>query len=581
MTHCHVGRRRQGSVLIGATILASLLLFICLGIFSLGSHWYRTEFLRVNSVDAYYHAENILLLGADIINKNETVPVGDYSLAAQNLDLPYTLRPEVEAATLTISEDPTSDQHFKVASSATVRGRTRSLEGIVQKGPPSRVFDYVYFLNNWGWMFGGFHLYGDLRSNWDFTIKDRPSLWGHVFARNEVLDDKKIWRPGQASPANGHPHNSGKPHEYLHSAVSPVSMAHLKDFTYYENQAVAREGKIRQKDADDNLQTIVDAVHGAEEGQLPGLYLEGTVAKPLEIEGTVVVRGDVIIKGVITGQGTLYVGGNLYVADNVTYAQSPNYAKLQTAMKIADPQAQLVARNAWVDASMEKDLVAFAVKNHILMGDVTRNNFYNTSYNNGTYGMKLYGSEYNLGPDGIRGTGDEKGGPFDPFAGQTDVPDNAWWFDVNNNGLGGDPDDQDAKNYDLRIDVGVDRAGNDANNDLTHERKSQIQGYPTSGGNLRRYADIATGSMQKFQGILYTEHASAHYTNKLIELNGSLICRDEAWVIGNNSGITYDDRIHSRHHKQYYEGNPNRIIDLGLPIAEGVRFVDRYEVQYQ
>ena len=44
---------------------------------------------------------------------------------------------------------------YQVTSTSQVGTGTKTLNVIVQKGAASRVFDYGYFINNWGWFYGG------------------------------------------------------------------------------------------------------------------------------------------------------------------------------------------------------------------------------------------------------------------------------------------------------------------------------------------------------------------------------------------------------------------------------------------
>jgi hypothetical protein len=52
--------------------------------------------------------------------------------------------------------------------------------------------------------------------------------------------------------------------------------------------------------------------------------------------------------------------------------------------------------------------------------------------------------------------------------------------------------------------------------------------------------------------------------------NGAVICRDEAIVFSSSLKFRYDSRLHSR-----FSDDPNRYIDLGLPVARliSMRFV--------
>src|SRR5262249_45119861 len=158
---------------------------------------------------------------------------------------------------------------------------------------------------------------------------------------------------------------------------------------YYQQKAVAQAGQLFV-----GSQLVVSAVQG--NTNQPGLYLAGTAANPIKIQGPVVVPGDVVISGPITGTGTLYVGGNLYVANNLNYVNGPDFSTPPSTMS----QAQT---DQWVQNAVngKQDLVAFGVRGAIYGGDVTSSDFQTWCYYAGGWGLSGLGDESNLGPDGI------------------------------------------------------------------------------------------------------------------------------------------------------------------------------------
>jgi len=560
--HINVRSSGRGSVLAWALIASISMAIASVSIFQLSLHRFRTEHGRVNSADAYYTAETILLEGAQMIaeGSRDSDFVGEYTLSGSPmpLSLPYTPGSEVEAASLKIENDDLSADHFRVTASARVGGKTRTLQGLVEKRALSEVFDYIYFINNWAWMTAAqTYMYGDVRSNWDFDFRNRPTIWGHVFAHGDISDsDATIWRPGDPSPVTGRAENPDVGQtaaDYLHVGVSRLKMAHLKDFSYYEAKAIKTGGTIKQNGA-----VLVAGVQGDDEPK-SGIYLDGT-KNAIDISGTVVVRGDVILKGEITGRGTLYIGGNLYIADDVTYKNGPDFAQLRTIMENAKKDStegtRLKERNEWVDRFFNRDLITFAAREGILAGNVNSKGWYNI-YSADEWGLKNYGSEQNLGADGIHGTGDDASEPT--------------WYDVDDDGNGKNPGEHDYYNYQYAVDI-----------EMTTTRMANIQGYPTTKKKAPEdYSQLSTDNFSAMQGIYYTEHAFAFYSKKKFDLDGAAICRDEAWNPGGKTTCTYDDRIHSRHHKKYYDGDPNRIIDLDFPAATSVRFLNRYEMAYK
>jgi len=110
---------------------------------------------------------------------------------------------------------------------------------------------------------------------------------------------------------------------------------------------------------------------------------------------------------------------------------------------------------------------------------------------------------------------------------------------------------------------------------MTENRANKIQGYPKSGSDPVSFSSIATCSYNRMDGIFYCNHATACRLAKSggVAWNGSIICRDEAVVFNDSLRFNYDPRIHSR-----YSNDPNRFIDLGLPVANLVRVDNIIEI---
>ena len=64
---------------------------------------------------------------------------------------------------------------YTVTASSMVNSKVRTLAGHGHGISSQPVFDYEYFLNNWGWWWGT-PIYGEggQRSNWDFDFQGRP-----------------------------------------------------------------------------------------------------------------------------------------------------------------------------------------------------------------------------------------------------------------------------------------------------------------------------------------------------------------------------------------------------------------------
>jgi hypothetical protein len=419
--------------------------------------------------------------------------------------------------------------------------RVRTVQGTVRKNPPSQVFDYAYFLNNWGWWWGASITgYGDNRANWDFDFRYTPTVNGAVVANGNIESNGV-----KVDPLTGTPPFAGlagsDPVTYVRSGVPRVPMPNLKDFSYYQEKATNQGGKLWVGST-----LVVDAVQN--NTNQPGLYLAGTTSSPIKISGPVVVPGDVVIKGPITGSGTLYVGGSLYVADDVTYANGPNFTLPPSTMSQS-------SRDTWVNDAITsgKDLVAFAVRESIFGGAVNSSEWKTYCYDAASYGLKNLGAEANLGPDGIAGTPDD-GLLFRDTNGDG-VADSAW-YDADGDGV------VDA-NYNYSNDI-----------QMTTNRANKIYNYPTTSGSPTDYSSVASNSMNRMDGVYYCNHAVAMRLGQANTVwNGSVISRNEAIVFSSTLKFVYDPRIHSR-----YSTDPNRYIDLGLPMANRVRVESFLEI---
>lgn len=545
---------RRGSALITTVIFSGILGITVLGMLELSRFRMKTEYGRWHWAQAFYHAENALSwAGQKIADAGSTGDraafVGTYSAAGGSIHLDYMKAMMADGSTpfqdawVTIEPDPGGLRNlYRVTTSAKSGDKVRTIQAIIRKNPRSLVFDYEYFLNNWGWWWGSTITgFGDNRANWDFDFRYTPTVNGAVRAAGQVESNKSAVNPfGGAPPFRGAA--GADPISYVHSGVPQLEMPNLMDLTYYETAARERNGRLFQ-----GARLVVDGVHT--DSDRPGVYLEGTPDNPIRIDGPVVVPGDVVVKGTITGIGTLYVGGHLYIAGDLTYDSGPDFDTPPESMSTEN-------RDQWVEDNVrtEKDLVGFAVRESILAGDVNSREWRSYCYD-ASWGLRHLGDEANLGADGVRHTPDD-GVPYLDTDGDGQ-PDSAW-FDADGDGA------MDA-NYDHDRDLA-----------MTSERAEAIAGYPVDeNGDPVRYADVATNRMNSLDGIYYTNHAAAMRLAAPDTIwNGSLICRDEVVIYQSTLRFAYDSRIHSR-----YSDDPNRYIDLGLPVARRARieFFDELE----
>jgi len=497
----------------------------------------------VNRTQALYHAEAALQVGIQrIAASGATSPVGDpVSTSTDTASVfagyyPQAKIDTVDWARVEVTLLNADTDTYRVRGFARVNDVGQGMEAVVQRNPVSEVFDNEYFLNNWGWWWGSSITgNGPNRSNWDFDFRYTPTVNGMVYAHGQIESNLvPIDIFGNTQPPVGGLAGAN-PDDYFRIGTRRVPMPTLKDMSYYMAMATERGGTLRQVGKGINI----NAVHN--DASQPGLFLQGTLADPIIIDGPVVIPGDVVISGYVKGQGSVYAGGNLYITNSLQYVNGPSYSSPPSTMTDEN-------RDAWVLNNQGKDLIAWAAKESILIGDVNHANWKSNCYDNNSYGLKLTGAEGNLGRDGIPDTPDD-GVPYRDLNGDG-VLDSAW-YDVD-----GDGNVDTAMNYASQI-------------QLTTSRIGKILGWPTTAtGTPVATSAVAVNTASKIEGVFYTNHALGARTGNLV-INGSVICSHEAIVFQSIGVFTYDERVHSR-----YSNDPNRVVDLGLPVTERVRLLE-------
>jgi Tfp pilus assembly protein PilV len=536
-------RQQQGSALLTVVIIGLVMCVALFAMLGLSSYSIKNAHGRVDWNKAYYIAENASVWATqttlDSIANNVLPAAGSTTyywttngtLPVAKLVSPANADPDFVGAWVSVSQPATMPANtYVITSSAQVNSKVRTLQATITAFPVSQVFDYEYFLNNWGWWWGTpIYGQGGQRSNWDFDFQGNPTLNGLLYSANLVEENEVPYVIGTAAPFIGLA--GADPIDYVHDGAPRVVMPNLLNFSNYI--ATALSNTATNGIWIGSTQVVAGVVNGGSTNGQSGIYLVGTAQHPINVKGTVVIPGDVVIQGVVTGQGTLYVGGDLYIAGNLTYANSPNFS---TPPETMSP----TARDAWVASNQSTDLIAYAVRGSIFGGDVTASDWINYEYNYPGSGLQFVGDESHLGADGIAGTPDDN----IPFL----HADGTWstWYDADGNGLVN-------ANYNYSTDI-----------NMTTTRADAIQGYPTSNGSPVAYNTVATDNIGQFDGIFYTDHAAAIRTAaSTSNFYGSIISRNEQIVFNNVCNFIYDSRVNSRYHN-----NPNSLINLGLPYGK-------------
>jgi len=418
---------------------------------------------------------------------------------------------ELEDQDISINITYNGNNIYQITSSTAYGSSTKTITTVNEENTPAKVFDYAYFINNWGWFYGGpIYAYGDVRSNGRFDFKYGPTVEGDIYAGYEI---------GINGTVNGY----GADPAHQHTFSEQLPMPNLNDLSIYEGEAT---GTIVI-----NGSNIITGVHGDDVGENENITLIGTSTHPIEINGTVVVRGDVIVSGVITGQGTIYAGRNLYVPNNITYANGPTTNK-PTYPGGSPPLESDV--DSWVSDNSDKDLVGFAATESVILGD------YTASSNQWIFNYYLYhmGDE-DVGEDGIPDTSD---------TGENDGTFVAAYEDLDGDGV------QDT-NY-TATDIATQTAITNFDN---------LPGGFSNFHDIVVNPDIYTPGQTEINGIFYTNHAMSGAGGGNVTVNGVIISKDEAIGISSIE-MNYDWRVHSK-----YTSDGHGIISL--PFTKNVEML--------
>jgi hypothetical protein len=406
------------------------------------------------------------------------------------------------------------EDHADVWLTATGRCRNveRTVSAVMRYGrTTSEVFNYAYFINNYGWLWGaGIRVNGDVCSNGDFSVKNatvngdilaclNPELGSLGTITGDSRKDSIEWyrdhTGDRARPTNptcdleGEDNNdNGIPDAYEYGTgfdgesewkdtQEPVEMPYLGQLDLYKDLAARRNGSLRKGGS-----VIIDEVY---EGTL---VIEGTEAEPIEVDGPVVVTEDLIIKGVVKGRGSIYAGRNVHIAGDTRYETAPAWPKPS-----ADPE---------IDAAKNEgaDLVGFVARGSIIIGDYTQGGWKSVT---APYQKPKFTQEYEvLATDADIGyvTHYKDGRPM-------------FHADYTAKDGGKKQDGSDRRYYESSL----------------------------SDADFTAFADI---QVQRVDGILYTNHL---FSGKIGvgEFNGTIVSRDEAIIYSGSIDISYDVRVHS------------------------------------
>jgi len=511
---CPKERSKNGYALIVVIFFTAVFLILTVGVMALVNAEIRMGRYNADSTTAFFLAEAGIERAMATIRDTGAIAGVPSSLTLSQLG--GTGNATLDSVTIGIQSAVVAANVFQITSSATIGDATRTIVANIMYNPPSEVFDYCYFINNWGWFYGNtITANGDVRSNgWFDCANYSPTIEGEIYAGEGIIATNVQGKA--ATEEDGEL-------IYQHPYSPIVEMPNLQDLSYYQGLAEAQESTISVGGT-----VVIDGVYGDDAGESGNIVLVGTAADPIVIDGPIVATGDIVITGVVSGQGTVYSGRNVYVAGNISYNNPPS-----TPRPASDDPAVI---DQWVADNSTNDVVGFAATENIILGDYTGTTGGAWYANNWLFGM---GNE-DVGEDGIPDTGDtgENDGEFqsayEDLDGDGVFDDNYTWTDV--------------------------------------QTQADITTFANVPVGVTSFGDLATSFISEIEGIYYTNHACTGRVGYDVFINGTIISKDEAIVYRNHITLNFDERVHSR-----YTYDPNWLIDLQLPFAERVGIAGWWE----
>ncbi len=503
-------------------------------------------------------------------SQGQNVKVGEYSVTLRVLTEADFTPPEGEDIK---GNKVNSLRYFLVTSTGFVPSAAKpeskiTINATYQIGTRvAHVFDYSYFINNWGWFYTtDLSSFGNVRSNGAFSfgsykpvIESKPrfeysigtDLIGYIDDNGDGKENNQDGGVYAWDYIQGAPSTLYKPDLYqglkganTRPEVPQVPMPNLTNLGLYEQMSKEQGSYIKIAGT-----TICDGVLGDNETK-QNLYLEGTYENPIEIKGTIVVRGDCIIRGYVSGKGVIYAGRNIYIPQRILYRNPPSERRPSTNSE--------ASRENWRERADDKDLLGLFAREHVVIGDYTNSTWQN--YVSQWVNDSMNKSKEDAGPDKIPNTYDAGEG------------DGKWTveLDPSGNPIPGTGEDID---------------GDGKFDDTTKMSEFNLGSGTFSTGHAQWAGNIPTGvtsyrqvtywndttdnpgisgssNFPQVDAVLYCNHFvggyfynfdysykndnRGHFTNKKeIAFNGSIISRNESLIFenGNKVVLFHDERL--------------------------------------
>ncbi|NCD34630.1 MAG: hypothetical protein EOL87_14590 [Spartobacteria bacterium] len=400
-------------------------------------------------------------------------------------------------------------------------GVVRAVEEHVEYGlETSRIFNYAYFINNFGWFYGvNVIMNGDIRSNYDMDFRSDPfRLNGQPYVANRSVGNYNSWdRNDYLTSVNGSKARPMDPPDFSNASIThwpmgydpaktavtnagQLEMPYLGDLSSYTNYAAITGGTLMLGTnvvVSQFCTTNTPGPSGVTNGYDSGcIAIIGTAANPIVISGAVVVARDVIIGGYYKGQGTIYAGRNVHIVDDLERIANPEWSKPDS-----NPYAT-AAGNA------DKDLLGLAAKGNIIVGNYTSSSWLTSTMIK--YTTPNFTSPYIV---------DESDASIG-YCTSVDSDSNYWFH----------------ANYTAK-DGGY-QQGDTAGSPSRRFFESSL-----SDSDFIKYAGTGLYKPARVDAVLYNNHLMAGYFGNNAEFNGCVVARDECIIPNGLMYFNWDIRL--------------------------------------
>lgn len=310
-------RSEAGSVLVGAVILAGVMLTSCLAVLRLGAQDAALAMRDVRASQSFFLAESGLERGETWLRAQSTAPT---SYADPLCGVPDTLAGGVYSILVTANLAGPRPI-YQVTSMGTEQDHTRVLQ--IDLSPRSYT-DYLYFVNRDvgpgapAWFCSGDTVHGPVHTNEQIGIRGDPVFEGPVETGSSLLRY----------------HNNGTPIESPLESNPPFDNPTFEEGIMFEAPSIPwlDQATIGELDALAGLRLNGghEIVFGrsAATGNMIGYVSynptpvgtgEWTDVPLSSFNGIISVNGEVLLSGTVDGQATVVSGGQISIVDDVQY----------------------------------------------------------------------------------------------------------------------------------------------------------------------------------------------------------------------------------------------------------------------